>query len=633
MPDFQNGEVAPKEDGQGSLLATSAAAFLRRRLHHQRMRIAALRALKSVASLPGDRLALEFDCESGVLDRTAAWLHGEETRTAAIGSPLPPEYLAPRLNLVIMVVGSRGDVQPFIPIAKRLGWRHRVRVATHAEFRGMVESAGLEFFPLAGDPRELMEYMIKTGGHIVPTNLQQIVEDVPRKRQIIAEILESTWRACTEQDPDRADARPFVADGIIANPPSYGHFHCAEALRVPLHIVFTMPWTPTSAFPHPFADLSPGSHHPVRNWLSYGVMDLLMWVGLADLINRFRQQTLGLRPIELGDGAATLLSDNEVPFTYLFPASVIPKPADWGPHIDLANFIFLDQADTYTPPPDLLEFLAAGERPIYVGFGSCIVENPIETSRTIFAALERAGVRGIVSRGWGHLGGNAPPPNVYLIDDCPHDWLFPRCRAVCHHGGAGTTSAGLRAGLPTVVVPFFGDQYFWGQVVVDAGAGPKPIPIDTLNVDRLAEAFAACARAEMRMRAEELGAKIRTSDGVELVFESLRRHLPIAAMRCARDPEHLATMYCEPCRLRLCAPCCERQHRDHVAHRYRYVDWGVREPQHLTNELRELIADAASALRTAHDELKPLAAPRRDGVVIADTHAGVDEPSDESVQR
>lgn len=308
-------------------------------------------------------------------------------------------------------------------------------------------------------------------------------------------------------------------------------------------------------------------------------------------------------------------------FTYLFPASVIPKPADWGPHIDLANFIFFDQADAYTPPPDLLEFLAAGERPIYVGFGSCIVKNPIETSPTIFAALEGAGVRGIVSRGWGHLGGNAPPPNVYLIDDCPHDWLFPRCRAVCHHGGAGTTSAGLRAGLPTVVVPFFGDQYFRGQVVVDAGAGPKPIPIDTLNVDRLAEAFAACARAEMRTCAEELGAKIRTSDGVELVFESLRRHLPIAAMRCARDPEHLATMYCEPCRLRLCAPCYDRQHRDHVAHRYRYVDWGEREPQHLTNELPKLIDDAASALRTARDELKPVAAPRRDGVVIGDTHA------------
>jgi UDP:flavonoid glycosyltransferase YjiC (YdhE family) len=365
-------------------------------------------------------------------------------------------------------------------------------------------------------------------------------------------------------------------------------------LRIPLHIVFTMPWTATSAFPHPFARVPPGSHDPVKNWLSYEIMDLLMWVGVADLINEFRQQTLKLAPIELG--AATLLSDLEVPFTYLFPESLIPKPAEWGPHIDLANFIFLDQAETYTPPPDLAAFLAAGERPICVGFGSTVVQDPVATTRTIFAALAQAGARGIVLRGWGHLGGEAPPPNVYVIDDCPHDWLFPRCRAVCHHGGAGTTSAGLRAGLPTVVVPFFGDQFFWGQVVSAAGAGPTPIPIETLDAVRLAEAFAACGRPQMRARAEELGAKIRTTDGVELVVDSLRRHLPIAAMQCARDPEHLARVYCERCRLRLCPACHEGAHAGHAAHPYRPFNWSVRAPQHLGDELRAFAADALHAL-------------------------------------
>jgi len=625
MRALEAGRTGLGTDGGVGSLTESAAAFLKRRLHHQRMRMAALRALKSASSLPGDRVDLQFDADSGLLDRTAAWLTDAGTGAVPSGGPPPTHYLAPRLNLVIMIVGSRGDVQPFIPIGKRLAWRHRVRIATHAEFRPMVERAGLEFYPLAGDPRELMEYMIKTGGHIVPTHLQQIVEDVPRKRQIIAEILESTWRACTEKDPDRPEAKPFVADGIIANPPSYGHFHCAEALRVPLHIVFTMPWTPTSAFPHPLTHLSPGTHHPVRNWFSYGVMDLLMWAGVADLINRFRQQTLGLRPIELNDGAATLLSDNEVPFTYLFPASVIPKPADWGSHIDLANFIFFDQADTYTPPPDLLEFLGAGERPIYVGFGSCVVQDPAATSRTIFAALEKAGARGIVSRGWGHLGGDAPPPHVHLIDDCPHDWLFARCRAVCHHGGAGTTAAGLRAGLPTVIVPFFGDQFFWGQVVFDAGAGPRPIPIDILSSDRLAEAFAVCTRPEIRIRAEELGAKIRTEDGIELVFESLRRHLPIGAMQCSGNPEHLATVYCEPCRLRLCQSCYDGRHGSHRSHPYRYVEWGVREPERLTEELRDLIADAAQALHAGRDELRPMAAPERHGIVLGDADGGQDD--------
>ena len=349
---------------------SKSGALLQRRVRRQQMRVAALRALKSVSALPDERVALEFESESGILDDAAASLRAAAVR-AGTRSRLPSEHSMPRLNVVIMVIGSRGDVQPFISIARRLAWRHRVRIATHAEFRPFVERAGLEFYPLSGDPHELMEYMIKTGGHIVPTHLQQIVEDVPRKRQIVADILQSTWRACTEKDPDRADAPPFVADAIIANPPSYGHLHCAEALGIPLHVVFTMPWTATSAFPHPFAHVAPGSHDPVKNWLSYEIMDLLMWVGVADLINEFRQQTLKLAPIELG--AATLLSDLEVPFTYLFPESLIPKPAEWGPHIDLANFIFLDQAETYTPPPDLAAFLAAGERPIYVGFGSAVV--------------------------------------------------------------------------------------------------------------------------------------------------------------------------------------------------------------------------------------------------------------------
>ena len=198
--------------------------------------------------------------------------------------------------------------------------------------------------------------------------------------------------------------------------------------------------------------------------------------------------------------------------------------------------------------------------------------------------------------GWGHLGGEPPPTNVYVIDECPHDWLFPRCRAVCHHGGAGTTSAGLRAGLPTVVVPFFGDQFFWGEVVSAAGAGPTPIPIETLDAGRLAEAFATCGRPQMRTRAEELGAKIRMTDGVELVIDSLRRHLPIAAMQCARDPEHLAGVYCERCRLRLCTACYEGGHAGHAAHPYRPFNWSVRAPQHLGEELRAFAADALHAL-------------------------------------
>ena len=600
-----------------------ATAFLRRRLHSRRLRAAAVRGLTGISTGAGGRLQMDFDHAATPFAQISPWLaaHAREIE----GAPAPPADRpdVPPLSIVVMVVGSRGDVQPFIPIARRLAERHRVRVATHREFRPMVEQAGLEFYPLEGNPHQLMEYIVKTGGSILPTRVDQIWEDVPKKRAMIAEILESTWRACTEADPDRPEAQPFRADTIVANPPSYGHIHCAEALHIPLHMIFTMPWTATCAFPHPFANIDPGAHRPVESFFSYGIVDLLVWAGIGDLVDAFRARTLGLPPVALTDGAA-LLDDHEVPFTYLWPESLVPKPAEWGPHIELANFIHHAQAQAYEPPPALLDFLAAGEAPIYVGFGSVVAEDPATLTRTVFRALEKAGARGVVSRGWAHLGGEAPPPNVYLIDDCPHDWLFPRCRAVCHHGGAGTTAAGLRAGLPTVIVPFFGDQFFWGRIVADAGAGPEPIPIRRLDIEHLTAAFDACRRPQIRDRATELGALLRASDGAELAARSVERHLPPLVMCCSADPRHLAVVYCDTCGVRLCEACGREAHSGHLVHPYRYVDWGGRAPHGLFAELGEVMGDAALALQAGLAELLPNVGARRRGVLFSDDG---DEPA------
>ncbi len=609
------------QDGGRGFLDAAASAFLRRRLHHQRLRAAAVRGLKAVSAGAGGRLQMNFDHATDCFVHVPSWLAAHASGIAAAPAPDESPHVPP-LSIVIMIVGSRGDVQPFIPIGRRLAERHRVRIATHREFRSMVEHAGLEFYPLGGDPHALMEYIVKTGGRIVPIHFDQIVEDVPKKRAMIAEILASTWRACTDADPERPDAPAFRADLILANPPSYGHIHCAEALHVPLHMIFTMPWSATAAVPHPFAGIAPGADRPVENFLSYGVIDLLIWGGISDLVNAFREETLKLPPIALADGAA-LLDDNEVPFTYLWPPSLVPKPADWGPYIDLANFTFYDQAQTYEPPRALLDFLAAGEAPFYVGFGSVVVEDPAALRRTIFAALEKADARGIVSDGWAHLGGEAPPSNVFLIGDAPHDWLFARCRAVCHHGGAGTTAAGLRAGLPTVVVPFFGDQFFWGRVIADAGAGPEPIPIHRLDSDTLAEAFEICRRAQVRERAAALGTAVRETDGVELVVRSVYRHLPAHAMCCASDPDHLATVYCDTCDQRLCPDCSRALHSGHAVHPYGYVDWSVRPGRRLTEGMGELIGDAARALKAGLEEIMPKMGPWRHGVVFNDG----DEPS------
>jgi hypothetical protein len=192
---------------------------------------------------------------------------------------------------------------------------------------------------------------------------------------------------------------------------------------------------------------------------------------------------------------------------------------------------------------------------------------------------------------------------VFLLGDTPHDWLFPRCRAVCHHGGAGTTSAGLRAGLPTIVVPSFGDQFFWGRMVADAGAGPDPIPITRLTTAALTAACDACRRPQVRERAEALGARLREIDGAELVVQSVYRWLPVEAMRCAAHPDRLATIECLACGdRRLCSECVP-EHAADLKRPCRYLDWDVRPEMGLVGELSDLVVDAAKALRVGFDEL------------------------------
>jgi hypothetical protein len=334
-----------------------------------------------------------------------------------------------------------------------------------------------------------------------------------------------------------------------------------------------------------------------------------MWAGVADIVNDFRERTLGLEPISLTHGPA-LLDDAEVPMTYLFPERLVPRPPDWGANVDLTNFVFWNRADGYTPPDELRRFLDAGEPPIYVGFGSCVVEDPAALTRTVADAIAKAGVRAILSRGWAKLGDGVSSPDVLVVDDVPHDWLFPKCRAVCHHGGAGTTAAGLRVGLPTVIVPFFGDQFFWGQVVADAGAG-RTIPADGLTVDDLADAFAFCVGDEARQHAEMLAETVRADDAVAMVVDSVHARLPLDAMRCATGETHLATVWCETCNEPVCDACRARDHAGHPTMPYRWVDWADEPEPGLLDKLRDLVVDASEAL-SLRDR------PHREGVVLGD---------------
>lgn len=183
-----------------------------------------------------------------------------------------------KLNIVIQVVGSRGDVQPFIALGNELQkYGHRVRLATHDTFQNFVQSHGLEFYPIGGNPEELMAYMVKNPG-LLPSVKTLRQGEIQKKRQMIAEMLQGCWSSCIQHDP--VSKKPFVADAIIANPPSFAHIHCAQALGIPVHIMFTMPWSNTRAFPHPLANLSnAGEDESTSNFVSYSIVEWMTWQG------------------------------------------------------------------------------------------------------------------------------------------------------------------------------------------------------------------------------------------------------------------------------------------------------------------------------------------------------------------
>lgn len=262
-----------------------------------------------------------------------------------------------------------------------------------------------------------------------------------------------------------------------------------------------------------------------------------MWQGLGDLINRFRTQVLRLEDISTL-WAPGQLYRLKVPYTYMWSPGIIPKPKDWGPEIDVTGFVFLDLASNFTPPNDLKTFLDNGEPPVYIGFGSIVVDDPDEFTKLIFEAIEMAGVRALVSKGWGGFGSNADcPDNVFMLENTPHDWLFPRCKAVIHHGGAGTTAIGLKCAKPTMIVPFFGDQPFWGAMVSKAKAGAHEcIPYKNLTAERLAKGIKECLTEEAQKNVQKIADSIEAEgDGALNAVRSFHRSLPLNgedSMRC-----------------------------------------------------------------------------------------------------
>lgn len=413
------------------------------------------------------------------------------------------------MHVLILTIGSRGDVQPFVALgAGLIASGHRVTLATSPRFRSTVEDAGLTFAPvsdemvaLADSPtgRAMFEAM---GSSYVKTlaNLLRIVRRLgPMQRDLVAD----GWAAA-----ERAHA-----DVIVYHPKMFGAPHYAERLGIPAVLGLLFPQlVPTDAFP--------AVGFPERDWgMWYNRLTYRIVLGISGRLARYFsgqwRAEYGLPPIPRGMDFLHRTDGSPIPILHAFSEHIVPTPSDWPESATTTGFWFLDRSSDWTPPDDLYAFLDAGDPPVYIGFGSMAARDPERTTRIVLEAVQRAGVRAILATGWGGLTASDVPPTVHLLKSAPHDWLFERVSAVVHHGGAGTTAAGLRAGRPTVICPFFGDQPFWGRRIHALGVGPSPIPQKELTPEKLAAALIqATTDAEMRQRAEALGREIRSEDGV-----------------------------------------------------------------------------------------------------------------------
>lgn len=405
------------------------------------------------------------------------------------------------MKVAMLTIGSRGDVQPFVALG--IGLReagHEVTVATGGAFEAFVVEHGLRFAALDVG---LLERLQSPEGKAALSG-KKFLATLKETASMYRRVLDQEWEASRG------------ADAVVYHPKALGGYHVAEALNVPAFLAHPIPmFSPTRAFPTPVLPVA--SLGGSLNRLSYGAFLRISTASFHRTINRWREETLGLPPRGL---LASELELRGEPVSILVGCSphVVPPPADWGPSTTMTGYWFLDGAGDWRPPAHLAAFLEDGPPPVYVGFGSLGGWTSEEVVGAALAALERAGKRGVLATGGVPL---RAPDNVCVIESAPHEWLFPRMAAVVHHGGAGTTAEGLRAGKPTVICPTtLNDQLFWGRRVRDLGVGPEPIPQKKLTAETLLRAIKTSPEdGNVRERAAGLGERIRAERGVARAVE------------------------------------------------------------------------------------------------------------------
>ena len=418
------------------------------------------------------------------------------------------------MRVDILAIGSRGDVQPYVALG--LGLRlagYGVRIVTLGGFEELVRGRGLDHLAIGGSPQEIANTSAGRDWVQSRTTVLGFLRGFVRvANSLIEEGVASYWRNC--QDVEALIASPM---GLLVGD------HVAERLRIPL--VQAQP-VPPGCRTHYHWDGSRNlrtiARGHLKSWIHHAFY-FVLWSQVRGTTNAARCKTLDLPALSLT--APFAASKRKTPFLGAYSPSVAPMMPDWGDWIHVTGYWFLDDLPGWVPPCELVDFLQSGPAPVFIGFGSTPFPRPEAATELVVRAVASSGCRAIVVAGGSGLATGQLSPEVLSVDSVPHSWLFSRVRAAVHHGGAGVTGAALRAGLPSVVVPVFGDQPFWGSRVFELGVGPRPIPARRLTAANLAHAIRATLNPEMQKRAAALGEQIRRENGIGLAVETLYRYL------------------------------------------------------------------------------------------------------------
>lgn len=411
-----------------------------------------------------------------------------------------------------MTAGSRGDVAPFTGLGAglvRAG--HEVTLVTHGRFEPLAAGTGMRFHALPVDPREQLHSARGRGLHRSATGPGKLVRVVALARALAGELTDGLVAAAPGHD-------------VLVTSASLAPVACtlAEAMRVPSVGAYLQPLHPTRVFAPPM--VAARSLGPAVNRLAGHAVERAVDSVFTEASRSLRTR-LGLPPVGLG-AARKVRERRGWPVLYGFSPTVVPRPRDWRPGLDPVGYWW--PHDPRRLPDAVEDFLAAGPAPVFVGLGSATVPDPARISARIVAALRAAGLRGIIQHGWAGLGAEGAcgghRDDILAIDDVPHHLLFPRTAAVVHHAGAGTTAAGLRAGVPAVPVPIQFDAAFWSRRLVRLGVAPCAVPLRDLSADALASALIQATRdPRHRSRARLIATRLAAEDATTPVDTAVRR--------------------------------------------------------------------------------------------------------------